>query len=179
MALDETALLPFPAQQRTGAIAETFPRLLVSSLAVANTTGQGRATLIGLIPDRTVRSITFLSGSTAAGVPIHCWYELLDSAGKVVAVTADALTAAWAANTEKTLALTSPYTPTSFGPFYAAKVVAATTMPTSAGFGGQVTPMSLAPMLGATFGSGLTAPPTVGTVRALTASQNADYAWVS
>lgn len=80
-----------------------------------------------------VTNLTFLSGGTAAGTPTNWWFALYDTAGALIAQTADQLTAAWAANTAITLALSTPYRVSTAGVFYAAVMVKATTPPTLAG----------------------------------------------
>ena len=59
-----------------------------------------------------ITSLTFLAGATGAGVPTNWWFALYNDAATPVllAQTADQLTAAWAADTAKTLALTTAQT---------------------------------------------------------------------
>lgn len=83
----------------------------------------------------TVTSLTFVSGTTAAGTPTNWWFALYSSAATpaLLAQTADQTSTAWAANTAKTVALASPYKVTATGIYYAAVMVKATTPPTLAG----------------------------------------------
>lgn len=82
-----------------------------------------------------VTNLTFLSGATAAGTPTNWWFALYDYSATpaLIAQTADQLTAAWAADTAKTLALSSAYLVPRSGVYYAAIMVKATTVPTLAG----------------------------------------------
>ncbi|MFI5685914.1 right-handed parallel beta-helix repeat-containing protein [Streptomyces sp. NPDC051636] len=122
-----------------------------------------------------ISSITFVSGGTAAGTPVNWWFTLHDSSRKALARTADQLTAAWAANTVKTLAIAqttagtaSSYTTTYAGLHYLGFMIKATTNPSlisegsnpdvvaqvSPGFGGTDTGLSTPPTVS---GAGFTA----------------------
>jgi hypothetical protein len=82
-----------------------------------------------------VTNLTFVSATTAAGTPTNWWFALYSSAATpaLIAQTADQTSTAWAANTAKTVALSSPYRVTASGIYYAACMVKATTVPTLAG----------------------------------------------
>lgn len=82
-----------------------------------------------------VTNLTFVSATTAAGTPTAYWFALYDTQATpaLLAQTADQETAAWAANTVKTLELESPVTISTTGIHYAAIMVAASTPPTLAG----------------------------------------------
>jgi hypothetical protein len=82
-----------------------------------------------------VTSLTFCSATTAAGTPTNWWFALYSSAATpaLLAQSADQASAAWAANTPKTLALAAPYTVPTTGIYYAAVMVKATTPPTLLG----------------------------------------------
>jgi hypothetical protein len=82
-----------------------------------------------------VTSLSFRSGATAAGTPTNWWFALYSSAATpaLLGQTADQLTAAWAATTNKTLALGSPVTITADGLYWAAIMVKATTVPSLVG----------------------------------------------
>ncbi|MEV5977480.1 right-handed parallel beta-helix repeat-containing protein [Streptomyces sp. NPDC052114] len=122
-----------------------------------------------------VSNITFVSGSTAGATLTNQWFTLHNSARVALARTADATTAAWAANTAKTLAVAqttagaaSSYTTTYSGWHYLGVMVAATTPPSLLGEGRLLSQASTSPGLGAT-NSGQTTPPTV-TAGAFTAA---------
>lgn len=82
-----------------------------------------------------VTSLTFCSATTAAGTPTNWWFALYDTAATpaLLRQTADQTTTAWAANTPKTVALTTPYTVPTSGIYYASVHVKATTVPTLLG----------------------------------------------
>ncbi|MEV8031390.1 hypothetical protein [Streptomyces sp. NPDC086182] len=84
-----------------------------------------------------VTSLTFKSGSTAAGTPTNWWFALYDDSNTpaLLAQSADQLTAAWAASTAKTLALATPVAIARTGIYYAAVMVKATTPPSLLGAG--------------------------------------------
>lgn len=158
------------ASQGTGnvpasvAIAETIPRYLALNAAIPSS-GVLNAAAIRLVAGQVIHSISFATSSTAVSSPTHQWFALLDSTGAVLAVTSDDTTTAWAANTVKTLSLTSAYTVPSSGTYYLAIVITASTT------GSYLTPgtpgsavNALTPVLAYSAGSGLTTPSTVGTV---------------
>lgn len=81
-----------------------------------------------------ITNLTFASGVTAAGTPTNWWFALYTPAGVLIGQTADQLTAAWAADTPKTLPLASPTNYTAAdGILYAAIMVKATTVPSLVG----------------------------------------------
>ena len=118
-----------------------------------------------------VTNLTFCSATTAAGTPTNWWFALYDTQATpaLIAQTADQLTAAWAANTAKTLALSAPYTVTASGVYYAAAMVKATTVPTLLGASLNATAAAAVitgqKVLAQTSGSSLvaTAPATIAT----------------
>lgn len=83
----------------------------------------------------TITSITFVAGATAANAPTHQIFGLFDDNAGTASGTARALlrgttddtSAAWAANTAKTLALTSTYTTVSTQLYYVGILVTWTT----------------------------------------------------
>jgi hypothetical protein len=80
-----------------------------------------------------VTSLTFVSATTAAGTPTNYWVALYSPALALLAQSADQESAAWAANTAKTIALATPQLITTAGVYYAALMVKATTVPTLVG----------------------------------------------
>lgn len=79
-----------------------------------------------------ITNITAKAGATAAGTPTNWWFALYDdnaTAPVLLSQTADQLTAAWAANAVKTLALATPQEIQRAGVYYAAIMVKATTVP--------------------------------------------------
>jgi hypothetical protein len=93
------------------------------------------STAIFLEPGDVVSNLTFGSGATAAGTPTNWWVALYSDAAvpALMAQSADQLTAAWAANSYKTLALAVPQTIVRAGIYYAAIMVKATTPPSLVG----------------------------------------------
>lgn len=80
-----------------------------------------------------VSNLTFISGATAAATPTNYFAALYNGAGALLAQSADQLTAAWAADTAKTLALATAQRITKSGIYYAALSVTAGTVPTLVG----------------------------------------------
>ncbi|MFE3452387.1 hypothetical protein ACFXJ8_26035 [Nonomuraea sp. NPDC059194] len=114
-----------------------------------------------------VTNLTFISGGTAAATPTNYWFALYSTASTpaLLAQTADQLTAAWAADTAKTLALASAYRVVTSGIYWAAVMVAAGTPPTLMGAMGAKPVLSGENNLAVTSGSSLTttAPATIAT----------------
>lgn len=119
--------------QPTGLYTETVDRFqtVTTDVAAALTTQVMTSTPIFLETGQTVTSLSALSGATAASVPTNWWFALYDTAATpaLLAQTADQTTAAWAADTVKTLALAAPYLVTTTGIYYVAVMVKATTVP--------------------------------------------------
>ncbi|WP_327725717.1 right-handed parallel beta-helix repeat-containing protein [Streptomyces europaeiscabiei] len=115
-----------------------------------------------------ISNIGFVSGGTAASAPTNYWFTLHDRAKVALARTADQLTAAWAANTAKSLAIAqttagaaSSYTTTYAGLHYYGVMIKATTVPSLVSEGSVADVLaSVAPGFGGT-DTGQTTPPTV------------------
>jgi len=94
----------------TGTLAETMDRQTCPEVnSVLGTTGQIRVQAIWLTAGQTVSNISFHSATTAAGTPTHYVFALYDINRNLLATTADQTSTAWAANTLKTIAVTTPY----------------------------------------------------------------------
>lgn len=118
----------------TGTLAETMSRAVCPEVnTTLGTTGQIRCQGIWLPAGITVSNISFHSATTAAGTPTHYVFALYDGSRNLLASTADQLTAAWAANTIKTLAVGTPYVVPTTGFYYLMVSVVATTVPTLKG----------------------------------------------
>lgn len=170
-----SALLP------TGAKAETFPR---NAATAASSTAIGSGTLylvaVDLEAGEDIDTITFLSGSAGAVTPTHQWFGLFDSARTALRLTADALTAPWAANTEKPLALTSTFTTTYKGRHYLGIMVEAATVPNQVAVVGSGTLNGIAPVIAMFSTASLTTPVAEGTVVTAGAARGQiPYAYVS
>ena len=112
-----------------------------------------------------VTNLSFLSAGTAAGTPTNYWFALYDPSGALLSQSADQLTAAWAADTWKTLALGTAQRITRSGRYKADINVTATTPPTLAGTIAAKPLLSGEGNLAQTSGSSLigTAPATIAT----------------
>lgn len=112
-----------------------------------------------------VTNLSVLSGGTAAGTPTNYWVALYDPSGALLSQSADQLTAAWAADTWKTLALGSAQRITRSGRYKAGINVTATTPPTLIGSIGAKALLTGETDLARTSGSSLTgtAPATIAT----------------
>lgn len=142
---DKRVLLNLPPSGRdayltTGGF-ETMTRFdaTVATISGAPTGAEGGMAIF-LPAGFTVGHIAFVSGTTAASVPTHWWFCLRDLKGNLLAVTADQLTTAWAASTQKSLAVatTAEGSATAFttrysGLYYISRTMAATTPTTFQG----------------------------------------------
>lgn len=121
-----------------------------------------------------VKSLTFLSGATAAGTPTNWWFALYSPDGQtLLGQTADQTNTAWAANTAMKLQLATTYTVAATGVYRAAIMLKATTPPTLAGYTVRASASAAVvpgqAVLAQTSGSGLTttAPGTIATPTAV------------
>ncbi|MGS2645837.1 hypothetical protein [Streptosporangium sp. G12] len=174
----DSPALDYPYNALPGVDQDSFVR---SNIAVtqctsdltATGTGVAIGTRIFLRKTDVVTNITFVSGNTAAATLTNWWHALYSPAGALIAQSADQTSAAWAANTAKKLALSTPYTVAADGWYIVATSTTASTVQTLIGCAPIVTATasvhtnSLAP--GFTFGSSLagTAPATTGTQTAV------------
>lgn len=159
-----------------GGAVVNFSRYDATANVAALSTGVMTSVAVPLTEGKVVSSITFVSGTTAAGTPTAYWFGLYDGDGKLLGQSADQVNAAWAANSAKTLALATPVRVPATGVYYAAVMVAATTPPSLAGL--TLNNVVLAGALGVgmevlaqTSGTGLTAtaPATIATPSAIAA----------
>ena len=154
----------------SGLIAETANPSLFSAASSALLTS-GRLYLAGIyIPaGTTITNISFCSRTTALATGSNQWFVLCDSSRTALRFTVDDTSTAWAANTVKTLALTSTYTVTTSGFYYLGIMVGATTVPSLA-----TSSASSAGLVAESFQSstGQTTPPATGTTFTLGPRQN-------
>lgn len=117
----------------------SIPRSRASSVLSALTAGVMYSTALYLEAGDVVTDLTFKSVA-AAVTPTNWWFALYDTQATpaLIAQTADQTSAAWSANTAKTIALPSPYTVPTTGIYYASVMVAAGTVPTLIGAGGLI-----------------------------------------
>ena len=149
------------AGKPAGAYRPNIPRWAVASNLSALTTQVMLSVALPLQAGDVVTNLTFKSGATAAGTPTNWWFALYDTAGTLLAQSADQTTGAWAADTAKTLSLSTPQLIHSDGVYYAAVMVKATTPPTLIGAAIQADAsggvLAGEAVLARTSGSGLTA----------------------
>lgn len=162
----------------TGYYRATLPGRLTGSAGLTPLSS-GRLTLVGIYlrAGETVTKIAFMSGTTAGATLTNQWFSLHDSSRALLGQTTNDTTTAWAANTLKSLNMSSSYAVTTSGFYYLGIMVAATTVPTLAGFSGISQVLGLAPILSGSSTTGLTttAP---NPAAALTATANLPYALV-
>jgi hypothetical protein len=133
-----------------------LPRICDDVAALA--TGVMTVVPLWLNAGDTVTNLTAISGGTAAGTPTHYFFALYNPAGTtLLGQTADQLTAAWAADTVKTLALATPVKITASGLYLVAIMVTATTVPTLVGVSAAKPFLTGEVNLAQTSGSALTA----------------------
>lgn len=143
----------------SGALFETFDRNLCDEVD-SSVLSSGRLSLQAIyIPkDTLVSSISFWSATTALATATNQLFGLYDSSFNLLRQSVNDGATAWAANSIKTLALSSTFTTTYSGIYYLGIMVAATTVPTLKGntakTGGQLG--AGAPSMGGTSTTGLT-----------------------
>jgi hypothetical protein len=130
---------------------------------VALAPGVMTAVRIKLFAGDVVTNISVRSGTTPAGTPTNYWVALYSNAGTpaLLSQSADQLTAAWALNTTKTLALATAQTISKTDYYWVAIMVAAASAPSLLGT------IAVAPIvtgeanMSVTSGAGLTTAATV------------------
>lgn len=144
----------------TGTLAETMPREICPEVNTVAPTASGTLFLnaIYLAAGQLVSNITISSATTAAGTPTNYFFALYSGARALLAQSANQTTTAWAANTVKTLAMTTPYRVPTSGLYYIGIMMTATTIITTKGgtakTGGQLA--STVPILHGISSTGLT-----------------------
>lgn len=166
----------------TGTLAETMPRETCPEVNSTVPTASGTLFMqaIYLKAGQLVSNITVASATTAANTPTNGRAGLFDANRNLLATSADQLTTAWAANTVKTLPMTTPYRVPTSGVYYIGFYMVATAVITMKGgtarTGGQLA--GTAPIIAGTSTTGLTTTlPNPGA--AITASLASMYAAVS
>lgn len=125
----------------------------------------GRIQLAGGIvvaAGQTVTSISFLTGTTAATSPTHQWFCLTDQNGNILGKTTDDTNHAWGANSVKTLALSTPWTPTTDTAVNIGIVITASTVPSLVGATSATSTNNLTPIIAGSGDTGLTGPSSLG-----------------
>lgn len=165
--------------QPTNAI-ENFSRA-TNSFASAGVLSSGIVSLtaIALPANFLVTSISFCSSATAASTPTHWWFSLCNSSYVTLRSTADQLTAAWAANTEKIVNLSSTFTTTYEGLYYLAIMMTASTPVSLLGFSTAPSsvPNAIAPMIAVNGITGQTTAPADATNLATSPTAKSNNFW--
>ncbi|MEX5711826.1 hypothetical protein AB1484_26920 [Parafrankia sp. FMc6] len=153
------------ASAASGLYRATMPRLVAGSNIAAATSGVAVAAPIWLQDGDIITSLTWVSGATALAtgtVQIGALYSTAATPA-LLGASADATSAAWAANAAKTFTLADPVDIDESGYYWASLIVAASTVPTLVGLTAQAA--AAAPVvtgdlnLAVTHGSSLTAAP--------------------
>lgn len=166
----------------TAAIRESIPRPFAVGDQASLTSAQLYLVALYLEAGLPVTSITFVSSTTPAGTPLNQWFGLFDNAATpaMLRLTGDDTTTAWAANTAKTLALSSQFTPTYSGFHYVGIMVKATTVPTLRGVNMGQAIAGLVPVTAGTSTGSLTNPASCpNPVAALSTASTMAYCYVS
>lgn len=168
----------------TGALTEVgVGRYNAMSSQAVLTSGTLRLSGMCVLPkDRVVASITIPSGSTAAVTPTNQWFCLVrvnDLA--VLRKTTDDTTTAWGAGSNKTLSLSSSYTPAGDELVYLGVLVVAGTVPTIVGWSINQSVTFIAPITCGNSTTGLTTPASLGATAAVIGSSAplSHYGYVS
>jgi hypothetical protein len=172
------------ARLPAGAIDETMERRQAQSITIGLQVS-GRLNVLGsvFIPaNRTVTSMTAVTGSTAMVAPTNQWFALVRVSDlAILKTTVDDTNVAWATNATKTLALASTYTPAVDTLAYFCLLITAGTMPSVTGFAGATIPMGIDPKLaGSSNKTGLTTPASLDNAGVISAlGTNQGYAYIS
>ncbi|MFF9088661.1 right-handed parallel beta-helix repeat-containing protein [Streptomyces sp. NPDC014991] len=163
---DLTPLPALEAAMRPAGRFETTSRLRCGT-ASTPTSGTLYLVPIWLPKGAVISTITFVSGGTAAASPVNWWFSLHDSSRKMLARTADQGTAAWGANTVKTLPIAqttagsaTSYATTYTGLHYLGLMIKATTQPNIIAEGSVFDAIASAPPGFGGTDAGMSAPPT-------------------
>jgi hypothetical protein len=115
---------------------------LVMNMAITDATANLSALTSGTLclvagitvpANRTITNVAFMSATTPAAALTHWWFTIADAGTlKTYRSTADQVSAGWAANTAKSIALSSTWTPTVDTAVYVGVMVVGT-VPTLAG----------------------------------------------
>lgn len=126
---------PFANLGPTGVLAETMPRETCGEIngTVPSVSGTLFMQAIYLKAGQLVSNISICSATTAAGTPTNYFFALYDANRNLRAVSANQTTTAWAAQTYKTLAMTTPYRVPTSGIYYIGLMMTATTIITAKG----------------------------------------------
>lgn len=159
----------------TGVLAESIPRQLCPEVnTTVGATGVLFMQAVYLTAGQTINTIDLWSATTAAGTPTNYNVGLYDVNRNLLAQGTNKTTEAWAANSQKSFALTSSYRVPTSGMYYVGYYMTATTVATIKGgtakTGGQLA--AAAPILHGTSTGSLTTtlPNPAGAITAGTAN---------
>lgn len=123
----------------TGVVTNVLTQTMQEELATSSVTATAGSVVLSAITLKagwTINKLSFITAVTAASTPTNQWAGLAFAFGgttpKCVAISADGLTTAMAADTVITYTLATPYVVTTSGLYYAFFCVAGTTGPTVA-----------------------------------------------
>lgn len=167
--------------------AQTFDRRTITTVTATSASGVKNMTAVFLPKNTIVNNLNMVTGTTAAITPTHQWMGLYDNTRKLLAISADGLTAAMAGSTALVypIANTAAGAATSFvttytGLYYIGVVVVAGTQPTWSGVTGTVANNTQPPIVAGTSDTGLTVPETFPTTAAvITPTAQALYAYTT
>ena len=142
-------------------LAENFPRWACGANATAIAAGRVSASPVYLEEGAVVREIAFKTGTTGGfSAPTKQQFALYSPALALLGTTVDDGATAWAVNTTKRLAMSSPYEVPTSGWYYAGILVVGGSMPSMAGVSLQSSAqVGDAPSLHVTSALGLSAHP--------------------
>jgi hypothetical protein len=145
-------------------VAQSYPLAIGNASGLsALTSGTVYCSGITLPAGVPINWVEWFSSSTAANTPTNQWAVLMDLSGRVVAVSSNLTTTAWAGNTRQRFTFTSQFTPAGAMPVWAGLCVTATAVPTLAGINtNQFGSQNYAPRQVGASSAGQTTPPSVG-----------------
>lgn len=182
----EAASSPIPTNYLAPATAsyESYPRQLATGVTSTPSPSTLYLFAIALPAGITISKIAVRSAGVALSGGSHWWFTLHDSSRVMLAKTADQLTAAWAANTTKELAITnsvggSTFTTTYAGLYYIGCMVVASPVISFVCTWLDSGVSSVAPIVFGSSNTGQSSPPSFPfTANALTAIDKLPYGYV-
>jgi hypothetical protein len=161
----------YPASMPAGGLSENFARIDGNGTDAQPTTGVPLVTMGPWVQAGvSYGSVGFFIGGTAAAGQTHAWWALTDLTGKVLAVTADALTIPWGPGgtfVNALVAFAVPLIPATSQYTRVVECVTATTTPTIRGTGGTNIGTIAPQLTGNSSGGVQNAPPAIGATIAL------------
>lgn len=159
------------------AVGETVPLWLCAVDVAVISTGRLHLARVYLQAGKTVTTMTWFSGATPGAAMTHQLFVLYDSARALLAQSADDTSAAWSANTMKSLNMVTPYPVTTSGYYYMGLWVNGT-VPSLRGYTTVSAVSTIVPLQSGFSDSSLVATPP-NPASALTAQTTMPYGYVS